>query len=65
MDNNWDKRVLRKNITQRIEVNIIIDPTKEYKVQLNYCPNCRSRLDIDAVECPSCGVNVKEYLSNN
>ena len=65
MDNNWDKRALKTNITERIEVNIKIDSNKEYKVQLNYCPKCRSRLDINAIECPSCGINIKEYLSNN
>ena len=51
--------------TEKIEVNAIIDPTKEYKVKLNYCPKCKSRLDIDATECPSCGINIKEYLYNN
>ena len=65
MDNNWDKGVLKTHITERIEVNIKIDPNKEYKVQLNYCPKCRNRLDINAIECPSCGINIKKYLSNN
>ena len=65
MDNNWDKSILKRNITQKIEVNKIIDPTKNYKVQLNYCPNCRSKLKVDAEECPSCGININEYLFNN
>ncbi len=65
MDNNWDKSILKRNITQRIEVNIVIDPTKTYKVELNYCPNCRSKLKIGAEECPSCGINIKDYLYNN
>ncbi len=65
MDNHWDKSVLKTNITQRIEVNIVIDQTKEYKVQLNFCPKCKSRLKMDAEECPSCGINIKEYLYNN
>ena len=65
MDNHWDKSVLKTNVTQRIEVNIVIDQTKEYKVQINFCPKCKSRLKIDAEECPSCGINIKEYLYNN
>lgn len=65
MDNDWDKNVLRTNISEKIEVNIVIDPNKEYKVKLNFCPRCKSRLEIDATECPSCGINIKEYLSSN
>lgn len=65
MDNHWDMSVLKTNITQRIEVNIVIDQAKEYKVQLNFCPKCKSRLKIGEIECPSCGINIKEYLSNN
>ena len=65
MDNNWDKSVLKTNITQKIDVNISIDPNKTYKVELNYCPNCRSKLKIGTEECPSCGINIKEYLSNS
>jgi predicted RNA-binding Zn-ribbon protein involved in translation (DUF1610 family) len=64
MDNNWDMNVLKSNITQKIEVNIIIDQTKEYKVQLNYCPNCRSKLKIGEFDCPNCGINIKEYFKN-
>ena len=64
MDNNWDMNVLKSNITQKIEVNIIIDQTKEYKVQLNYCPNCRSKLKIGEIDCPNCGINIKEYFKN-
>ncbi|WP_298522629.1 zinc ribbon domain-containing protein [uncultured Methanobrevibacter sp.] len=65
MDSNWDKSVLKTNITQKIEVNIVIDQSKEYKVQLNFCPKCKSRLKIGATECPSCGINIEEYLFNN
>jgi hypothetical protein len=65
MDNDWDMSVLSTNITERIEVNKVIDQTKEYKVQLNYCPKCKSKLKIDAKECPSCGINIEEYLYNN
>lgn len=65
MDNNWDKSILKRNITQKIEINTIIDPNKEYKVQLNYCPKCKNKLKIDDIECPSCGINIKNYLYNN
>ena len=65
MDNHWDKSVLKTNITQKIEVNIVIDQNKEYIVQLNFCPKCKSRLKIDAEECPACGINIKDYLYNN
>ena len=65
MDNDWDKSVLNSNITERIETNIVIDQTKEYKVKLNFCPKCKSRLKIGEEECPSCGINIEEYLSNN
>jgi len=65
MDNHWDMNVLKTNITERIEVNLIIDPTVEYKVQLNFCPKCKSRLKIGEEECPSCGINIKEYLYKN
>ena len=50
MDNNWNKDVLKSNIRQTIEVNIVIDQNKEYKVQLNYCPKCKNRLKIDDEE---------------
>ncbi len=63
MDNNWDERVLRKNISIRIEVNKVIDQNKEYKVELNYCPKCKSKLKIGEIECPSCGIDIQEYLS--
>lgn len=65
MDNNWNMDVLKTHISERIEVNIIIDPTKEYKVQLNFCPRCKNRLKVGAEECPSCGINIKEYLYKN
>ncbi|MBQ2831690.1 zinc ribbon domain-containing protein [Methanobrevibacter sp.] len=65
MDNDWDKSVLKTNISERIEVNIVIDQNKEYKVQLNFCPKCKSRLKIGVEECPSCGINIEEYLYNN
>ncbi len=65
MDNDWDERILKRNVTETVEVNIKIDPQKEYKVQLNYCPKCKNRLEIGATECPSCGINIKKYLYNN
>ena len=65
MDNNWNMNVLKAHVSERIEVNIIIDPTKEYKVQLNFCPKCKSRLKVGAKECPSCGINIEEYLYKN
>ena len=65
MDNHWDESVLKKNVTIKIDINKIIDPTKEYKVELNYCPKCKSRLKIGATECPSCGIDIEEYLYNN
>ena len=65
MDNDWNKSVLNRNITEKIEMNLIIDQTKEYKVKLNFCPKCKSRLRINEKECPSCGINIKEYLSSN
>ena len=65
MDNNWDERVLKRNISIKIEVNKVIDQTKEYKVELNYCPKCRSRLKIGETYCPSCGITIEEYFSNN
>ena len=65
MDNNWDMSVLKTQVTQKIDVNIVIDPNKTYKVQLNYCPNCRSKLKVGAEECPSCGINIKDYFFNN
>ena len=65
MDNDWDKSVLNSNVTERIEINFVIDQNKEYKVKLNFCPKCKSRLKIGEEECSSCGINIKEYLSNN
>ena len=62
MDNDWDKSVLNNNVSERIDVNIIIDQTKEYKVKLNFCPKCKNRLKICEEECPSCGINIEEYL---
>ena len=65
MDNDWNMDVLKTHVTERIEVNRVIDQSKEYKVKLNFCPKCKSRLKIEEEECPSCGINIKEYLSNN
>ena len=65
MDNDWNLKVLKTNKTQKIEVNIIIDPNVEYIVQLNYCPKCKNKLKIGEEECPSCGINIKEYLYSN
>ena len=65
MDNDWDKSVLRTNVTERIEVDILIDQSKKYEVQLNFCPKCKSRLKIGEKECPSCGINIEEYLVGN
>ncbi len=65
MDNNWNINILKAKITEKIEVNIKIDLNKEYKVKLNYCPRCKSRLKIGETECPSCGINIKEYLFKN
>ena len=65
MENNWNEDALRSKITLRIEINKKLDMTKEYKVRLNYCPNCRSKLKIDQEDCPSCGINIKEYLYSN
>ena len=65
MDNDWDMSVLKSNITERIDVNIIINQNKKYEVQLNFCPKCKSRLKIGEEECPSCGITIEEYLSNN
>ena len=28
MDNNWDETILKTNVCEKIEVNIVIDPTK-------------------------------------
>ena len=65
MENNWDENALKKNITLRIKMNKKLDLTKEYTIKLNYCPNCRSKLKINQEECPSCGINIKEYLYSN
>ena len=62
MENNWNEKALETKITLRIDINKKLDLTKEYKVKLNYCPKCKSKLKIDAKECPSCGINIKEYL---
>ena len=45
-------------------MNLKLDLTKEYEVKLNYCPNCRSKLKIIQEECPSCGINIIEYLQS-
>ena len=63
MENNWDENALRSKITLRINMNRKLDLNKEYKVELIYCPNCRSKLKINQEECPSCGFNIKEYLT--
>lgn len=65
INNDWCKSVLKTTITQKIDVNIIIDSTKEYKVQLNYCPKCKNKLKSNDKECPSCGINIEEYLYKN
>ena len=64
MNNNWDLSVLKTNITEKINLNIVIDPNIEYEVQLKYCPKCKNKLKINDEECPSCGINIKEYLYN-
>lgn len=62
MDNDWDKSVLKTNITEKIDMNKVIDQSVEYKVKLNFCPKCKNRLKIGEEDCPSCGINIKEYL---
>ena len=62
MNSNWDLSVLKRHIKERINVNLIIDPNKEYEVHLNYCPKCKNKLKIDDVDCSACGINIKEYL---
>ena len=62
MNSNWDLSVLKRHVKESINVNIIIDPNKEYEVNLNYCPKCKNKLKTDDVECPACGINIKEYL---
>ena len=64
MNSNWDLSVLNTNITKKINVNKIIDKTKEYTVKLNYCPKCKNKLKTTDEECHSCGINIKEYLNN-
>ena len=64
MNSNWDLSVLNTNITKKININKTIDKTKEYSVKLNYCPKCKNKLKTDDKECPSCGINIKEYLNN-
>ncbi|MBS7258661.1 MAG: zinc ribbon domain-containing protein [Methanobrevibacter sp.] len=64
MNNDWDKSVLKTNITQKIELNAVIDPKVEYKVKLNFCPKCKSRLKVGETECSSCGININDYLVN-
>ena len=56
---------IKSKITLRIEINKKLDLNKEYEVKLNYCPNCRSKLKINQEDCPSCGINIKEYLYSN
>lgn len=62
MENDWDASSIKKKITQRIPINKKLNLDKNYKVKLNYCPNCRSKLKIDEKECSSCGINIEEYL---
>ena len=62
MDNDWDKSVLKTNISEKIVMNKVIDQSVEYKVKLNFCPKCKNRLKIGEEDCPSCGINIKEYL---
>ena len=62
MDNDWDKSVLKTNISEKIVMNKVIDQSMEYKVKLNFCPKCKNRLKIGEEDCPSCGINIKEYL---
>ena len=64
MNSNWDLSILNTNISKKININKIIDKTKEYTVKLNYCPKCKNKLKISDEECPSCGINIKEYLNN-
>ncbi len=65
MANDWDENALKNKISLRIDINKKLDLTKEYEVKLNYCPKCKSKLKIDEEECPSCGINIKEYLYSN
>ena len=62
MDNDWDKSVLKTNISEKIVMNKVIDQSMEYKVKLNFCPKCKNRFKIGEEDCPSCGINIKEYL---
>ena len=65
MENDWNEDVLKSKITLRIDINRKLDLKKQYKVQLNFCPNCRSKLKANQEECPSCGINIEDYLNSD
>ena len=57
MEHDWDVHSI-ENIALKIEINEVIDSTKEYKVKINYCPNCRHKIKINEKECPYCGFEI-------
>lgn len=57
MENDWQE--LEKNtIAVKLEINIKIDLNKEYEVKINYCPNCRRKINDKDEKCPYCGFEI-------
>ncbi|MDO5848948.1 MAG: zinc ribbon domain-containing protein [Methanobrevibacter sp.] len=60
MENNWNENSIKQTITEKIEVNIVIDSSKEYEVKISFCPNCRHKIKNSAKECPYCGYKIED-----
>ena len=52
MENEWDPQSLK--VIQNIKEK------DQYKLP-TYCPKCSNKVKDDTVNCPYCGINIKEY----
>lgn len=55
MENDWNEDCLRNTVSKRIELNRKLDSTKEYNIELIFCPYCNRKLRKENKECPYCG----------
>ena len=61
MENEWDPQSLK--VIQNIKDNMMAkEKSKKDQYKLpTYCPKCSNKVKEDTVNCPFCGINIKEY----
>lgn len=60
MENDWNPQSLKEIQKIKDNLNKQIHQKDTYKLP-TYCPKCNNKVKEDTVNCPFCGVNIKEY----